>query len=152
MTMVRRYPVEKRIRAVGRTREASYELASEVVECIPWLRRRLLSWFERNGRSFPWRDPGRTPYEVVVAEILLQRTTAAGVYRALPVVGNARASAPQWPREHTQAPRALAAEGAGLSIPGSVRRRARWRHSSHAGRTGSPGRLEAAARGPLHAF
>ena len=85
MTMVRRYPVEKRIRAVGRTREASCELASEAVECIPWLRRRLLSWFERNGRSFPWRDPGRTPYEVVVAEILLQRTTAAGVARAYSV-------------------------------------------------------------------
>jgi adenine-specific DNA glycosylase len=82
MTMVRRYPVEKRIRAVGRTREASCELASEAVECIPWLRRRLLSWFERNGRSFPWRHPGRTAYEVVVAEILLQRTTAAGVARA----------------------------------------------------------------------
>ena len=45
------------------------------------MRRRLLCWFERSGRSFPWRDPGRTPYEVVVAEILLQRTTAAGVAR-----------------------------------------------------------------------
>ena len=55
------------------------ELPSEAVERIPWLRRRLLSWFKRNGRSFPWRDPERTPYEVVVAEILLQRTTAAGV-------------------------------------------------------------------------
>jgi A/G-specific adenine glycosylase len=46
------------------------------------LRRRLLSWFARDGRSFPWREQGRTPYEVVVAEILLQRTTAAGVERA----------------------------------------------------------------------
>jgi A/G-specific adenine glycosylase len=67
---------------VGQTREASCELATEGVEHIPWLRRRLLSWFERSGRSFPGRDPGRTPYEVVVAEILLQRTTAAGVARA----------------------------------------------------------------------
>ena len=58
------------------------ELPSEVVECIPWLRKRLLSWFKRNGRSFPWRDQGGTPYEVVVAEILLQRTTAVGVARA----------------------------------------------------------------------
>jgi A/G-specific adenine glycosylase len=58
------------------------ELPSEAVERIPWLRGRLLSWFERNGRSFPWRDPDRTPYEVVVAEILLQRTAAGGVARA----------------------------------------------------------------------
>ena len=58
------------------------ELPLEWVKRIPWLRRRLLSWFEQGGRSFPWRDPGRTPYEVVVAEILLQRTTAAGVARA----------------------------------------------------------------------
>jgi A/G-specific adenine glycosylase len=58
------------------------ELPSEVAERIPWLRKRLLSWFKRNGRSFPWRDPERTPYEVVVAEILLQRTTAGGVARA----------------------------------------------------------------------
>src|SRR6266487_3760663 len=82
MTMARQFPVEKRIRAMEQTREASCELASEAVDRIPWLRRRLLSWFEQSGRSFPWREPGRTPYEVVVAEILLQRTTAAGVVRA----------------------------------------------------------------------
>ncbi len=57
---------------------------TEAAEHIPWLRRRLLSWFEQSGRSFPWRERGRTPYEVVVAEILLQRTTAAGVARAYP--------------------------------------------------------------------
>src|SRR5258708_19186821 len=67
---------------MGQSREASCELASEAVDRIPWLRRRLLSWFERSGRSFPWRDPGKTPYEVIVTEILLQRTTAAGVARA----------------------------------------------------------------------
>lgn len=57
------------------------ELAPEEAEHIPWLRRRLLSWFARNGRTFPWREPGRTPYEVIVAEMLLQRTTATGVAR-----------------------------------------------------------------------
>src|SRR5947209_14302727 len=82
MTMARQFPVEKRIRAMEQTREASCELASEAVDRIPWLRRRLLSWFEQSGRSFPWRDPGRTPYEVVVAEVLLQRTTAAAVAQA----------------------------------------------------------------------
>ena len=61
---------------------APCELPLEVVARVHWLRRRLFCWFTRNGRSFPWRDPGRSPYEVVVAEILLQRTTAAGVARA----------------------------------------------------------------------
>jgi adenine-specific DNA glycosylase len=60
---------------------APYEISPEVAKRISWLRRRLLRWFARNGRSFPWREPGRTPYEVVVAEILLQRTTAAAVPR-----------------------------------------------------------------------
>ncbi len=63
---------------------APHEISPEAVKRISWLRRRLLSWFARNGRSFPWREPGRTPYEVVVAEILLQRTTATGVARAYP--------------------------------------------------------------------
>jgi A/G-specific adenine glycosylase len=61
---------------------APYEISPEAAKRISWLRRRLLSWFARNGRSFPWREAGMTPYEVVVAEILLQRTTAAGVARA----------------------------------------------------------------------
>ncbi len=61
----------------------SYELPSEAVARILWLRRRLLPWFARDGRTFPWREPGTTPYEVVVAEILLQRTTAAGVARVI---------------------------------------------------------------------
>jgi A/G-specific adenine glycosylase len=65
--------------ALGEPVRAPCELPQEAVERILWLRRRLLPWFARYGRSFPWREPGRTPYEVVVAEILLQRTTAAGV-------------------------------------------------------------------------
>ncbi len=61
---------------------APYEISPEAAQRISWLRRRLLCWFARNGRSFPWRESGREPYEVVVAEILLQRTTAASVARA----------------------------------------------------------------------
>jgi HhH-GPD superfamily base excision DNA repair protein len=61
---------------------APYEISPKVAKRISWLPRRLLCWFARNGRSFPWRESGREPYEVVVAEILLQRTTAAGVARA----------------------------------------------------------------------
>ncbi len=58
------------------------ELAGETIERMLWLREQLLSWFERNKRPFPWREPGLSPYEVVVVEILLQRTAAASVARA----------------------------------------------------------------------
>jgi adenine-specific DNA glycosylase len=61
---------------------APHEIPPEAAKRIPWMRRRLLCWFARNGRSFPWREAGITPYEVIVAEILLQKTTAAGVARA----------------------------------------------------------------------
>ena len=67
---------------MGEPVRAQCELPPEAVARILWLRRRLLPWFARYGRSFPWREPGTTPYEVIVAEILLQRTTAAGVARA----------------------------------------------------------------------
>ncbi len=66
---------------MGRPGYMPCELPWEALERLPWLRRRLLCWFKQSGRSFPWRDQGRTPYEVVVAEILLQRTTATGVAR-----------------------------------------------------------------------
>src|SRR2546421_1649029 len=66
---------------MGQPTRATSELALDVGKLMPWVRKRLLSWFARDGRSFPWREAGRTPYEVVVAEILLQRTTAAGVAR-----------------------------------------------------------------------
>lgn len=46
----------------------------------------LLTWYERHGRhDLPWREPDRTPFEILLAEILLQRTTAeavAGAYLA----------------------------------------------------------------------
>ena len=40
----------------------------------------LLQWYQEHGRhSLPWRADERTPFEVLVAEILLQRTTASAV-------------------------------------------------------------------------
>jgi len=41
----------------------------------------LLIWAHRNLRDFPWRRLGRTPYEVLVAELLLKRTTATSAAR-----------------------------------------------------------------------
>lgn len=40
---------------------------------------KLLDWGEENYREFPWREKARSPYEVFVAEMLLQRTSAESV-------------------------------------------------------------------------
>ena len=60
------------------------QLPCELSQYIFWLRERMLCWFEQHGRPFPWREAGRSSYELAVAEILLQRTTAAGVARVFP--------------------------------------------------------------------
>lgn len=39
----------------------------------------LLSWFTINRRDFPWRRLERTPYDVLIAEIMLKRTTTKKV-------------------------------------------------------------------------
>ncbi|MBU4189845.1 MAG: hypothetical protein KJ886_02455 [Candidatus Thermoplasmatota archaeon] len=46
---------------------------------IKKLQRKLLVWFEKNGRKFPWREPHRSPYEIFVAEMMLQKTRAEGI-------------------------------------------------------------------------
>src|SRR4051812_21183342 len=43
-------------------------------------RRKLLGWYDRNGRSLPWRDTS-DPYHILVSEIMLQQTQ---VDRVLP--------------------------------------------------------------------
>ena len=46
-------------------------------------RSKLLTWFERHGRTFPWRSDDATVYQKVCVEVLLQRTraeTVANVY------------------------------------------------------------------------
>jgi A/G-specific adenine glycosylase len=42
------------------------------------LRRRLLSWFDKNQRDLPWRKR-KTPYRIWVSEIMLQQTQVATV-------------------------------------------------------------------------
>ena len=41
-------------------------------------RRRLLSWYRRNGRDLPWRRT-RNPYAILVSEFMLQQTQVATV-------------------------------------------------------------------------
>lgn len=45
-------------------------------ENIKELQDKLLEWFAKNGRKFPWRNKGLTNYQIVIAETLLQRTKA----------------------------------------------------------------------------
>jgi A/G-specific adenine glycosylase len=58
-------------------------IGDPIVQSAPGvLRRRLLSWYDRNRRELPWRSsPGETPdpYRIWVSEIMLQQTTVATV-------------------------------------------------------------------------
>lgn len=44
----------------------------------PTLSEALLSWFDRSRRKLPWRE-SRTPYRVLVSEVMLQQTQVATV-------------------------------------------------------------------------
>jgi len=44
----------------------------------------LLDWYSENGRDFPWRKKSATNYELIMAEVFLQRTKAETVARFLP--------------------------------------------------------------------
>lgn len=48
-------------------------------------RRRLSSWYQGHGRTFPWRHPNSTTYERVISELLLQRTRAEVAASFLPL-------------------------------------------------------------------
>lgn len=44
---------------------------------------RLLSWFSANKGSFPWRET-RNPYKILIAEMLLRKTTRKQVMKIFP--------------------------------------------------------------------
>ena len=46
------------------------------------IQRALLSWAVSNRREYPWREEGLSPYRVLIAEVLLKRTTARAAARA----------------------------------------------------------------------
>ncbi|HZY80974.1 MAG TPA: hypothetical protein VFE50_15735 [Cyclobacteriaceae bacterium] len=54
-------------------------------EKIRFFQGTLLAWFEKNGRSFPWRAKSATNYVRIISEVLLQRTKAETVARYLPI-------------------------------------------------------------------
>lgn len=55
------------------------------------LHQRLLDWYAREARSLPWREPGTSPWGVLVSEVMLQQTP---VIRVEPVW---RQWMSQWP-------------------------------------------------------
>lgn len=47
------------------------------------VRDHIIRWYDTNGRDFPWRSSS-DPYKVLIAEMLLRRTTASAVARVYP--------------------------------------------------------------------
>lgn len=41
-----------------------------------WFRKKLLGWYGKSGRHFPWRNKSCTKYQLIITEVLLQRTRA----------------------------------------------------------------------------
>ncbi|MFI2754788.1 A/G-specific adenine glycosylase [Cellulomonas sp. P22] len=66
----------------------------------PGLRAAVLEWFDENARDLPWRAPDRTPWGVLVSEVMLQQTPVVRVEPAW------RAWMARWPE-----PADLAAAG-----------------------------------------
>jgi A/G-specific adenine glycosylase len=65
----------------------------------------ILAWYSAHARDLPWRDPGASPWAVLVSEVMLQQTP---VSRVLPAY---RHWLDRWPT-----PAALAAEPAGEAV------------------------------------
>ena len=51
---------------------------------IEFFQNTLLEWYSKNGRTFPWRKKSASNYELIIAEVFLQRTKAETVSHFLP--------------------------------------------------------------------
>jgi A/G-specific adenine glycosylase len=49
-----------------------------------WFRKKLEKWFKLNRRRFPWRNKSASKYQLIITEVLLQRTQAETVSRFYP--------------------------------------------------------------------
>jgi len=58
-------------------------LIEEAVKRKRYFQLKMISWAKKNLRNYPWRRK-ISPYSVLVAEILLKRTTATAVERVFP--------------------------------------------------------------------
>ena len=59
-------------------------LNSNCEACVEEFRQAVMLWSESGEKMFPWRREGRTSYELVVAEVLLQQTRAEQVASLFP--------------------------------------------------------------------
>ena len=55
---------------------------------IKYFQNTLLDWYASNKRDFPWRQSGTSNFELILSEILLQRTKAETVAKYYPVFFN----------------------------------------------------------------
>jgi A/G-specific adenine glycosylase len=46
---------------------------------IPLLHQRILDWYALEARDLPWREPGTSPWAVLVSEVMLQQTPVVRV-------------------------------------------------------------------------
>lgn len=53
-------------------------------EKIEFFQDKILKWYQVNGRHFPWRNRSATNYELIISEVLLQRTRAETVANFFP--------------------------------------------------------------------
>lgn len=62
------------------TRNLAHVFQNEKIkQKIIFFREKIISWYLKNGRSFPWRNPKATNYDRLIAEILLQKTRAENI-------------------------------------------------------------------------
>ncbi|MHA2386008.1 MAG: hypothetical protein ACXAEE_07345 [Candidatus Thorarchaeota archaeon] len=47
---------------------------------LRFVRNKIIKWYEQNGRDFVWRQTSN-PFQILIAEMLLRRTTATAVSR-----------------------------------------------------------------------
>ncbi len=52
---------------------------------IDYFQQKIIKWYAKNGRTFPWRDHNISNYEKIIAEVLLQRTKAETIANFYPV-------------------------------------------------------------------
>jgi A/G-specific adenine glycosylase len=54
-------------------------MAAVTAKNIIKFQQKLLTWYDTDGRHFPWRNKRLTQYQIIIAETLLQRTKAETV-------------------------------------------------------------------------
>lgn len=80
--MIRHLVVEITLTKIEKHDDKSYHIVDFPIPSpkkLSHLRSKLLHWFEDNGRIFPWRKTALSKYQIVISEILLQRTRAETV-------------------------------------------------------------------------